>query len=97
MEHSSSDGCYEMNTEVMNIGSDKDSSGSVLIINMTELKDSVERTTEDAVSSKLTDSMYIFTKRSYIPDTVINSINNTLLCGTSSNRGGFTHYNFSAR
>lgn len=70
MEQSSSDGCYEMNTEVMSIGSDKDSSCGVLIINMTELKDSVESTVEDAVSSKLTDNMYIFTKTSYIPHTV---------------------------
>lgn len=44
MEQSSLDGCYEMNTEVMSIGSDKDSSCGALIINMTELKDSVEST-----------------------------------------------------
>ncbi|GAA6105889.1 uncharacterized [Tachysurus ichikawai] len=39
MEQSSSDGCYEMNTEVMSICSDKASSCGALIINMTELKD----------------------------------------------------------
>lgn len=48
MEQSSSDDCNEMNTEAMNIGSDKVSSRGTLIINMTELKDSVESTGGDA-------------------------------------------------
>lgn len=44
MEQSSLDVCYEMNTKVMSIGSDKDSSCGALIINMTALKESVEST-----------------------------------------------------
>lgn len=48
MEWSSSDGCYIMNTEVMSMGSDKDSSCGALSINMTALKDRVEITVGDA-------------------------------------------------
>lgn len=48
MEQSSSDGCYEMNTQVMTTGSDKDSSCGALIINMIELKGSEDSTVGDA-------------------------------------------------
>lgn len=79
LEQGSSDGCYKMNTEVMmSIGSDIDSSSGALIINMTELKDSAESAVEGARTCAF---MCMYSKTSYIPDTVMNSIEDAVCVG----------------